>query len=426
MKKRQWAITVLVAFALAACAQTESTPQRMESDEAETPSAADPAQTAIQGSLKLCDPLASGGAAAPDGYYYTVLRPDGNLNIRYLDYATHSDIILCSSPNCTHDDESCSSFIRSNSLVPSLAVVGDRLLIVGGGIGVSEPEEYDLPYIETLQLDGNDRKRVYQADASSEFGALLCDDEKFYTVERITELQNDTPTLTQHLVQIDLDTGEKSVLSDMGPNIVYLCDAAGSTVYYYSIEPQDDSQSYSKTVFKYYAYDLENDSTVLMDTIPSDSKRKIAIAGGTLYQIDSEAHQFLIKHIEEGTAGTVIKEFPIDAEFDNYSIRCVIDGKVIVDEQQKKEDGTPQTIAHTIDCNTGFMGPWPLYYDTPEAAHPMQVEILAVQDDTFLVRCGVETPDAESGDSDTMPNAEYATIKKSDFWNGTENYSYFT
>ena len=83
------------------------------------------------------------------------------VRIHYLDYATHSDIILCSRPICTHDDESCSSFIQSNSLVPSLAVVGDRLRIVGGGIGVSDPEEGDLPYIEVMQLDGNDRKRVY-------------------------------------------------------------------------------------------------------------------------------------------------------------------------------------------------------------------------------------------------------------------------
>ena len=145
-----------------------------------------------------------------------------------------------------------------------------------------------------MQLDGNDRKRVYQANASSEFGALVCDDQNFYTVERITKIQDDIPILTQHIAQIDLNTGEKTVLSDMGTNIVYLCDATGNTIYYYSIEPQDDSQTYSKTISKYYAYDIENNNTALIDSISSDSKRKITITDGNLYQIDSEAHQVLV------------------------------------------------------------------------------------------------------------------------------------
>lgn len=423
MRRRKWITAVLGACMLAACTQTDHTQAGTESTE--PPSDASAAQVAIHGNLKQCDPLASGGAATGDGYYYTALRPDGNLNIRYLDYATLSDIILCSSPNCTHSDESCGSFIHSNGLVPSLAVVGGKLLIVSGGISVSEPEEYDLPYIETMQLDGNDRKRIYQADASSEFGALLCDDENFYTVERITSMQDDLSTLTQHLIQINLETGQKAVLSDLGTDLVYLCDAAGSTVYYYSIEPQDDAQTYSKTIFQYYAYDLETNNAVLLDTILSDSGRKIAIANGNLYQMDSEAHQILVKRIEDGT---VVKEFPLDTELDNYQIRCVVDDKLIVDEQRKAEDGTIQSVTHTVDCSTGEMESWPLYYDSPEATHPMQAEILAVQDDNFLVRCGTRTLDVESGDSetDTMTIPNYAMMQKSDFWNGTENYRNFT
>lgn len=130
MKKRQWMIATLGIFVLAACAQTDHTSEPVESTE--RPSVADSAQITVLGDLKLCDPLAGGGAATSDGYYYTLLREDGNLNIHYLDYSTYSDIILCNSPNCTHEDESCGSFIHSNGLVPSLAVVGDRLLVVGG------------------------------------------------------------------------------------------------------------------------------------------------------------------------------------------------------------------------------------------------------------------------------------------------------
>lgn len=425
MKIRHVIIAILGVFAMTACTQTDRVQEYTTPSEA--PSTTSSAPIEIHGGLKLCDPFASGGAATLDGYYYTVLRPDGNLNIHYLDYATHSDIILCSSPNCTHDDESCSSFIRSNSLVPSLAAVGDRLLVVGGGIGVSDPEQGDLPYIEVMQLDGNDRKRVYQANASSEFGALVCDDQNFYTIERITKMQDDVPFMTQQIAQIDLNTGEKTVLSEMGTNIVYLCDAIGSTIYYYSIEPEDDSQTYSKTIFKYYAYDIENNNTTLIDSISSDSKRKITITDGDFYQIDSETHQVLVKHIGEATDESAIKEFSIDEGFENYAIRCVIDEKIVVDEQQKSEDGTTQSITHVIDCDTGEIEAWPLYYDSAVTTYPAQVEILALQDDAFLVRCGVETLDVKYGDGETytMSNSQYATIKRSDFWAGAENYNYF-
>ena len=94
---------------------------------------------------------------------------------------------------------------------------------------------------------------------------------------------------------------------------------------------------------------------------------------------------------------------------------------------QKSEDGTTQSITHIIDCDTGETKAWPLYYDSAVTSHPAQVEILAMQDDAFLVRCGVETLDVKYGDGGTytMSNSQYATIKKSDFWYGIENYNYF-
>lgn len=61
-----------------------------------------------------------------------------------------------------------------------------------------------------------------------------------------------------------------------------------------------------------------------------------------------------------------------------------------------------------------------MYIDTISAC-------IRMQDDAFLVRCGVETLDVKYGDGGTytMSNSQYATIKKSDFWYGIENYNYF-
>ena len=76
-------IAMLGVFAMTACTQTDRAQESAESGE--VPPAISSAQIAIHGNLNLCDPFASGGAATLDGYYYTVLRPDGNLNIHNLD-----------------------------------------------------------------------------------------------------------------------------------------------------------------------------------------------------------------------------------------------------------------------------------------------------------------------------------------------------
>ena len=79
MKIRQLMIAMLGVFAMTACTQTDRAQESAESGE--VPPAISSAQIAIHGNLKLCDPFASGGAATLDGYYYTVLRPDGTSTI---------------------------------------------------------------------------------------------------------------------------------------------------------------------------------------------------------------------------------------------------------------------------------------------------------------------------------------------------------
>lgn len=426
MKKIALLMALLGTFLLSACTQPDSPPN--QDSFADSSINAHSAQPDMIGNLKLCDSLGSGGASTSEGYYYPVLRPDGNLNIRYLDYSSHTDIVLCNNPGCAHNDESCNSFVQSNGLIPGLAVINEKLLIVGGGINVSNPTQEDLPYIDTMELNGSNRKRVYQAKASSELGALLCDGKDFYTIEQTLENPTESPTLSQHLVKIDLTTGEKTVLLDMGENIIYPCGASGSTLYYYSIEPEDPAASLSKTITKYYSYDLSAQSSELLDTLSSDSAKAVTISDGTLYLVDSENQQLTTRPVTQASNSAPARNFPLSTTLSSCFLRCIVDGKLILDGQETLPDGTLQSTTYAIDLQTGSMQAWPLFYESSSSGRSMQVEISADLGDSFLVRCGEKTAEIDCPESGSCTTTipQYALIKKSDFWAGNEAYTYFS
>lgn len=423
MKKRHLIFVILSALMLSACAQTSGTSASCSFDEQPAPT--DSMQAQVSGSLRICDPFGGGGVSTVNGYYYTTLRSDGNLNIHYLDYSTHTDVPLCSSPNCSHDSDSCSSFIRSNGLIPGLAVTNEKLLVVSGGIGVSKPTEEDLPYVEIMELNGSGRKRIYQATSSSEFGALLCDDENFYTIERIPTDLGESFAWTQHLVKIDLKTGKKTVFMDMGENIIYPCDADGTILYYYSIEPQKDASSLSKTITKYYSCDVMSGHTTLLDTVFSDSKKSVTVANGSLYTIYWKTGQVRVRPVNGDQETILTEEFPSDTQTVGCSLRYMVDEKLVVDRQQKGPDGT-KSDSYVIDCSTGMVQPWPLFYESTASGRSMQVEILAAESDFFLVRRGEKPLELQYGENETLPHLQHSTITKSDFWSGRNAYTNFS
>ena len=100
-----------------------------------------------------------GGTAA--GAYRLVYRADGSSNITYIDYATRSEIYLCNRPNCTHDNESCTSWLPMDGISKDVFVAGDHLVILyhGSASDVDEFGSAAMPHIDIANLDGSSEKR---------------------------------------------------------------------------------------------------------------------------------------------------------------------------------------------------------------------------------------------------------------------------
>ena len=94
------------------------------------PSAVPPASSAPQpeaapaGTLRffgLKGPTNANIAAGEDGMYYIRPRSDGSANLAYIDFASRTGVPLCSRPECTHSDETCTAYLGGRGGDPYLA-----------------------------------------------------------------------------------------------------------------------------------------------------------------------------------------------------------------------------------------------------------------------------------------------------------------
>ena len=107
-------------------------------------------------------PIVRCNASSQEGYYHSDIYYGEGASICYLDYETMQDVVLCSSPNCTHDSDACPAFypFDGRTLLGGVRVVGDTLLALQ-----TVPGETTVPHIDRLGLDGS-----YQ-NCLAEFGA---------------------------------------------------------------------------------------------------------------------------------------------------------------------------------------------------------------------------------------------------------------
>ncbi len=88
-------------------------------------------------------------------------------NILYTDYETASRLHLCSTPNCEHDDDSCTSFYNGHGVL-FLSNTGESLFYLGSNSSVTEFES-DEEYMQA------NRDLLYRMELSGSGRELICD-----------------------------------------------------------------------------------------------------------------------------------------------------------------------------------------------------------------------------------------------------------
>lgn len=102
------------------------------------------------------------------------------MNLTYVDFASHREIVLCSDSSCKHNNEKCASYLSYDLLlsVPGVFVNGDYLYLLSTEVdqsgmtsageytapGYEPPEETRRAAIYRMNLDGTDRQKIWEAD----------------------------------------------------------------------------------------------------------------------------------------------------------------------------------------------------------------------------------------------------------------------
>ena len=178
-----------------------------------------------------------------DGTYFLQDRNDGTKNICYTDFATHQTIVLCSRPECTHDNESCTSWIPSVYNVPFLVTVPNGVLLIYPG----NPRVYpDDPKnvggrIDRMDFDGSNKTTLYTYDPLIMFteNFALSDTRLYYQLDVYPNSSSDEKTA--RIEAIDFYTGEVTPVKEISSSSVFLLGAQNDNLIFKEIVLPDSA-----------------------------------------------------------------------------------------------------------------------------------------------------------------------------------------
>lgn len=362
--KRFLPIPVLCSAALLAvlCACTPdsaSTATDTLSDTAQpfTEEAAAPAE-------KVTQPVATGfvnlnradqtmmGSGSDTGFYQILYRPDNSANLTYVDYATAQEIFLCASPNCTHDNESCSAWLPPEDLSCVPLVVGDRLLLFdrisfsGGAEGQAHPMR-----LFSAGLDGSGRKLLTEFDGSESCFSVISANETMLVMQ-VTRADEQGAATGQTLVSVNLDTGERSDFYPIpqGQNVQFAGVTENGYCVLYSVQETLSEEDFQGEDWGETSAVMDSGKVYTWSVVPVGGSRQetvcqrsgdlqFLVADDGLYTFDCNTGELYYISLPDGTEKLLAtiaqgeEQEPYASYFDRklgdwvvFSVSCYLDG----------------------------------------------------------------------------------------------------
>ena len=149
------------------------------------------------------------GSGNDNGFYEVYLNDDSSMNLMYTDYASANQIYLCSRSNCSHCDETCSSWIAPYGGMVFPVAMNDNLALVYCSTGLANNS--DCSKVEIMSADGGSRKTVYTfSDDVKVYVGAATDNENIVIRTTKTETTSKGINVIYSLIKINVFTGEVS------------------------------------------------------------------------------------------------------------------------------------------------------------------------------------------------------------------------
>ncbi|MEG0090529.1 MAG: hypothetical protein RSA20_01800 [Oscillospiraceae bacterium] len=201
-------------------------------------------------------PVINPSTFSNNGFYEIVHQPEGAANILYTDFATGTQMYLCSRPECLHNENSCNSYIEENIDTGRLLMNKDKSLLINiRGEKAAGTDEY-ITKIVTMKPDGSDQKSVYEFPFNeSTDGHRAVDEENLYLTVIVAPTGVNKPAKLK-LTRVNLYTGEREDLEAFDDDVkisaanedtIYLqaSTSTGNDFYAYSLSKKKKSLVYS-------------------------------------------------------------------------------------------------------------------------------------------------------------------------------------
>lgn len=335
-------------------------------------------------------PLGDGGK---DGYYYMSQRADGSFNIRYVDYASRSEIVLCNRPECTHDNESCTAWRPYGGSEAGAIPIGDGLYTIFYGSG----QEGDFARygdlakmrIEKSAQDGSGTKELIALEPRQTLeGGIAADSNTLYmTVQTVEqEEQGDQTRATREIYAVHLQDGTVQKSKTMEQTDLQIIGAADRKLL---LRYYDVAEQLSQTTIEYMVYDVdtgESNPLAFEGTIGTGA----VCVKNELCWLDKAQNAFIKLNFLDGTSTSL----PLNMEIAGCEqVRLSEPLQTYANVYLYGRDGT-ETRA-LLALNSGELFPLTMEMDAPDDVPNKSIKIFAqVEDDTFLVAQGLSYGEA--------------------------------
>ena len=139
-------------------------------------------------------------------------------NIALLDPSSQTFTYLCAVPGCSHNSENCTSYVKATGMLMFFSSYDENsLYLVSMSSLFSAETEEEQACIIRCDPDGNNRKEICRLPSNMCFVEYsFCAQSDRYLFAMLWEYDKDSEEFCRRLYRFDLETGEYSLLLDVG------------------------------------------------------------------------------------------------------------------------------------------------------------------------------------------------------------------
>ncbi len=350
-------------------------------------------------------------AASPEGLYEVCSVRLGSCNLFYVDAATRQETYLCATPNCTHDSESCNSYLPLEE-----GRYGYQLFFFNGYLYAAQctPIESQGPYLMRMDPDGTNREIVLELENGECFSGMLYGygDRLLLQISRVDENGNSETCMEifdpqtgerERLFSLQLEPGGKESASLMG--------AAGTSLIF--LKSDEEGRQYYKVDLARENPTLEQGQTNLLGPEFDETSLYCTVQGDYFCTYDIAAGRLSWENLLTGQK----KEFPLpqlSGEETVYGLALLYDDQFALSMSSSEKDSMNLLLNPETGESTGVY-----YYPTRESGY----DILADFGDELLYKVRTDERPLEGQAAyglvgEVSYHNVYAMVSKEDFQSG--------